>query len=159
MSIDNLAKIHFAPNQKQGINDALYQIFDLIKDITVNLTAKERSKYGKVGEQGKLLINKVKDFQEGQPALANPDVDWVEFNNDYADREFAEGVLRKLKSIETQFLSIKILRDHDNKTDALHDYKFAQYKSSLSTAPGYSYKTNELKQFFPKTGKLKKKEI
>lgn len=159
MPIENLAKIHFESAQKQGINAALDQVFDLIKDITVNLTPKERSKYGKVGEQGKLLINKVKDFQEGQPSLACPDVDWVEFLEDYADRVFAEGVLGKLKSIESQFLSIKILRDHDNKTDALHDYKFAQYKNSLGTAPGYSNKIEALKPFFPKTGKLKKKEI
>jgi hypothetical protein len=158
MSIENLGKNHFESVQKQGINAALDQIFDLIKDITVNLTAEERSKYGKVGEQGKLLINKVKDFQEGQPGLASPDVDWVEFIKDYEDREFAQGVLSKLKSIETQVLSIKILRDHDNKTDALHDYKFAQYKNSLSNGLSYSIKATELKQFFPKTGKIKKKQ-
>jgi hypothetical protein len=158
MPIENLAKTHFKSTQKEEINKVLDQVFDLIEDISVNLTAKERSKYGKVGEKGKLLINKVKDFQEVQPELATPDVDWAEFLADYADREFAEMVLSRLKSIELQFLSIKILRDYDNKTDALHDYKYAQYKNRLSTSPGYSYKIDELKQFFPKTGKLKKKE-
>lgn len=157
MPIENLAKTHFMPIQKQGINAALDQIFDLIKDTAVNLSAKERSKYGKVGEQGKLLINKVKNFQEGQPEIASPDVDWVEFMKDYDDRAFAQGVLAKLKSIESQFLSMKILRDHDNKIDALHDYKFAQYKNSLSNEPSYTTKVNELKQFFPNTGKRKKK--
>lgn len=158
MPIENLAKTHFTSDQKEGINAAIDQIFDLLKDIAVQLTPKERSKYGKVGEQGKLLINKVKDFQEWQPELRSPDVDWVEFLKDYQDREYAEGVLAKVNSIQTQVLSIKVLRDHDNRTDSLKDYKFTQYKSMSSNDAAHGVKADELKQFFPKTGWRKKND-
>jgi len=155
MPIDNLGKNHFSATQKQGIKDALAQIFELTESLAVNLTPKERSKYGKVGEKGKLLIDKVKSFQETQPDLKSPEVDWEEFENDYQDRVFASGVLSQLKSLEEIVLSIKVLRDYDNKTDALLDYQYAKYKNRFSSGTGFSNKIEEIKDFFPKTGKTK----
>lgn len=158
MPIDNLAKTHFTEDQKNEINGALNHIFDVVQNHAVNLTAKERSQYGKVGEQGKLLLNKVKDFLDSNTGLESPDVDWEEFKKDYDDRAFASGVLSQLESLKTQMLSIKILRDYDNKVDALRDYKFAQYKNTLPNGGEYSVKVDKLKQFFPKTGWRKKND-
>jgi hypothetical protein len=158
MPIDNLGATHFTEEQKQGIQEALVQIFALTESLSVNISSKERSKYGKVGEKGKLLIDKVKSYHETQPRLKSPEVDWVEFENDYQDRAFASGVLAQLKSLEERVLSIKILRDYDNKTDALLDYQYAKYKNRFASEVGYETKIEELKVFFPKTGKTKKKD-
>lgn len=158
MPIENLVKTHFTEDQKNQINEALNQIFAVVQNHAVNLSSKERSQYGKVGEQGKLLLNKVKNFLDSNTGLESPDVDWEEFKKDYDDRTFASGVLSQLESLKIQMLSIKILRDYDNKKDALHDYKYAQYKNSLSNGGAYSNKVEKLKQFFPKTGWKKKND-
>ncbi|GEC78400.1 hypothetical protein [Flavobacterium aquatile] len=158
MPIDNLGNTHFSDEQKEGIQEALAQIFALTESLAVNITAKERSKYGKVGEKGKLLIDKVKSYHESQPNLKSPEVDWVEFENDYQDRVFVSGILAQLQSLEERVLSIKILRDYDNKTNALRDYQYAKYKNRFASEVGYEGKINELKVFFPKTGKTKKKD-
>jgi len=158
MPIDNLGNSHFTSEKKADIKAALAQIFELTESLAVNLTPKERSKYGKVGEKGKLLIDKVKSYHETQPNLQSPEVDWVEFEKDYQDRVFASGILSQLASLEERLLSIKILRDYDNKTDSLRDYQYAKYKNRFGSQPGFENKINQLKVFFPKTGKTKNKE-
>jgi hypothetical protein len=47
-----------------------------------NLSPEERSKFGSVQEQNKLIINKVKNFRNNQPALSSLDIYWVEFQSD-----------------------------------------------------------------------------
>ena len=158
MPIENIGKNHFTDAEKQQLDDAIQTILDIVGPNAYNLTPKERSKYGKVGEQKKLLINKVKDFHDSQPSLDSPDVDWKEFEADYATRNYAEQLLHKLKSITHVMLGIKIFHDRDNLLDALRDYRYAGYKNRFGNQIGYSKKINELKVFFPKTGKTKKKE-
>src|SRR5678810_303870 len=101
MPIDNLAKVHFTEQQIQNVNQSLDRIIQTLSNIGVNLDAAERSKYGKVREQNKLLINKVKQFHESQPGLRSPEVDWEEFEKDYQDRVQAGYMLSKIKSVET----------------------------------------------------------
>jgi hypothetical protein len=156
MPIHNLGKSHFTAAQKEGINDAITQIFNLTNDLSINLTAKERTQYGKVGEKGKLLIDKVRDLQGAQPSLKSPEVDWDEFESDYQDRLFTSGILSQLDSLRERVLSIKILHDYDNKKDALLDYQYAKYKNRFASQLGYSSKIDQLKVFFPKTGKKHK---
>lgn len=159
MPIDNVAKNHFTDAQKQQLNDAINTILSIIEPNTYSLTPKERSKYGKVGEQKKLLLNKVKQFHDSQPNFSSPDVDWTEFEADYATRTYVEMKYLQLKSAMQMLLNMKILHDHDNHVDALRDYQYAIYKNKFGNQPGYSNKIEELKVFFPKTGKTKKKPM
>ena len=158
MPIDNLGKTHFSDAEIQSIHQHLDQLLDTLNNMSVNLTAEERRKYAKVGEQNKLLINKVKDYHEVQSQLQSPEVDWDEFKKDYNDRAQASAMLMKIRSLETQLLNIKILRDFDNYTDSLRDYQYAKYKNRFADQVGYSRKIDELKVFFPKTGKTKDKK-
>lgn len=158
MPIDNLGKTHFSEAEIQSIHQNLDQLLDTLSSMSVNLTAEERRKYAKVGEQNKLLINKVKDYHEGQSQLQSPEVDWDEFKKDYNDRAQASAMLMKIRALETQLLNIKILRDFDNYTDSLRDYQYAKYKNRFADQIGYSRKIDELKVFFPKTGKTKDKK-
>jgi len=158
MPIENLARNHFSEAEKQQLDEAVQTILSIISPHTYNLNAKERSQYGKVGEQKKLLINKVRHFQQSQPNLASPDVNWEEFEADYQTRTYAENKLNQLKSALLMMLSIKILHDHDNYKDALQDYRYAAYRSKFNNQVGHLTKMDSLKGFFPKTGKKKKKE-
>jgi hypothetical protein len=85
-------------------------------------------------------------------------VNWEEFEADYKTRRFAEQKLLQLLSAAEMMLNIKILHDNDNYQDALRDYRFATYKNKFGNQIGYSTKIDDLKVFFPKTGKTKKKE-
>ncbi|ESU29107.1 hypothetical protein FLJC2902T_11460 [Flavobacterium limnosediminis JC2902] len=157
MPIDNLGKTHFTAAEITVINKNLEQIRITLNRIALNLTADERRQYAKVHEKNKLLINKVKDYHDTQPQLQSPEIDWAEFEMDYADRREVAGMLAKVRELENQLLGIKILRDFDNYTDALRDYNYAKYKNAFSSQNGYAGKVDALKAFFPNTGKTKMK--
>ena len=76
MPIENLGKNHFTAAEKTQLNDAVDTIMSLIGAKTYNLSPKERSKYGKIGDKKKLLITKTKEYHENTPALQSPDVNW-----------------------------------------------------------------------------------
>lgn len=158
MPIDNLGKNHFTAAEKQQLDAAIASILSIVAPKTYNLSSKERTKYGKVGEQKKLLINKVKEMHDSQPSLASPDVDWSEFDADYTTRAYSEMKHLQLQSAAQMLLNIRILHDRDNFNDALRDYQHAGYKNRFGNQHGYSSKVEELKVFFPKTGKTKKKD-
>ena len=153
MPSENLARNHFTESQIEALDQALALVLESLTPMTVNLTPKERSKYGKVGPQKELLIDKVKDFLENQPNKASPDVDWEEFLLDYKDRKTAWQLLAKTRSIERMLMNIKILSDHDNYNAALRDYQYAQYRDRFSSGDNFATKIQEVRAFFPKTGK------
>lgn len=158
MPIDNLGKIHFSKQQIQDINKALAALTDTLAGMSVNLTAAEHQKYGRVKEKNKLLIDKVKNYHDNQPRLQSPEVDWKEFDLDYENRLQTSQMLLKIKAIENQLINIKILGDYDNYTDALRDYQYAKYKNRFANESGYSKKIEDMVVFFPRTG-ITKKEV
>jgi len=117
------------------------------------LTEEERVRYGSINEQNKLLVNKVRDYQQTSPALSSPDVDWTEFESDFQARAFLESRAARLTSLAYQMQSTKILHDNDNYQDALNDYAYAQYKKGANE-PGFTEKVAEIKQFFPRSGPI-----
>lgn len=157
MPIDNLCKVHFSAQQVEDINQMLSALTATLEGMSVNLTAAEHRKYGRIKEQNKLLVDKVKNYHEIQPHLRSPEVDWEEFELDYNNRSQVSQMLSKIKSIENQLINIKILGDYDNYTDALRDYQYAKYKNRFASEHGYERKIEDLVVFFPRTGITKKK--
>lgn len=86
MAITNLNNTHLTAAQLTDAQDALTQLETALQVINVNLSAEDRQKYGSINEQNKLFVNKVYDFNESQPTLSSPDVDWEEFNRDFTSR-------------------------------------------------------------------------
>ena len=147
MSFNNLDNRHFSATEKTAINTVLANLELAVADKLANLSAAERQQYGSVNEQNKLIINKVKDFNDAQPALSSPDVDWVEFNNDFDTREYLQSAVLRLQSLIDGLGNAKILHDYDNYQAALTDYDFAKYKASTN-AVGFQTKVAEIGQFF-----------
>jgi hypothetical protein len=147
MSFTNFDSRHFSVIEKTAVNTALASIELAISLKVANLSATERQQYGSVNEQNKLIINKVKSFHDTQPTLSSPDVDWVEFNNDFDTREFLQTAMLRLQSMIDGMGNAKILHDYDNYQAALTDYDFAKYKASTSAA-GFQTKVAEMAQFF-----------
>ncbi|WP_293892069.1 hypothetical protein [Flavobacterium sp.] len=158
MPLDNLAKNHFTATEKQQLDGAITTILNIVEAHTYNLTPKERSRYGKIGDQKRLFIDKVRDIQKTQTNLCSPDINWNEFEADYQTRQYAANKLNQLESVATLLLNIKILHDYDNFNDALLDYRYCGYKNRFGNQNGFEQKIISLKGFFPKTGKRKKKE-
>ena len=100
-----------------------------------------------MNEQNKLIINKVKGFNDSQPTLSSPDVNWQEFDNNFDTREFLQTAILRLQSLIDGLGNAKILHDYDNYQAALTDYDFAKYKASTN-AVGFQTKFAEIGQFF-----------
>ena len=147
MPFTNFDSRHFTAAEKTAVNTALTSLETALQPKTANLSAEERQQYGSVNEQNKLIINKVKDFRDSQPALSSPDVDWTELANDHDTRAYLQATIQRLQSLIDGMNNAKILHDWDNYQAALTDYDFAKYKISTN-ATGYQTKVNELAQFF-----------
>ena len=150
MAITNLNNTHLTAAQLTDAQDALTQLETALQVINVNLSAEDRQKYGSINEQNKLFVNKVYDFNESQPTLSSPDVDWEEFNRDFTSRTNLEAIIARLDSLSTKLKNAKILHDYDNYQAALTDYAYTNYKAGTAS-PGFETKMNETKQFFSKT--------
>lgn len=147
MPFTNFDNRHFSANEKTAVNTAITSLETALAAKLANLTPQERQQYGSVNEQNKLIINKVKDYRDSQPALSSTDVDWAEFLNDYDTRSFIQTTMQRLQSVLDGLGNAKILHDWDNYQAALTDYNFAKYKANTQVA-GYETKVNELAQFF-----------
>ena len=151
MPFTNFDARHFSATEKTAINTAVTSLETALIAKLANLTPEERQQYGSVNEQNKLIINKVKDYRDSQPALSSPDVDWVEFANDHDTRSYLQNLIQRLESLLDGLSNAKILHDWDNDQASLSDYEFAKYKNGTN-AVGYETKVNELKQFFNRSG-------
>lgn len=147
MTFTNFDSRHFTDAEKTSVNDLLNSLETELTPKLANLSADERQQYGSVNEQNKLIINKVKDYHESQPGLSSPDVDWVEFKDDFATREFLQLTIQRLQSLIDGLNNAKILHDWDNYQAALTDYDFAKYKAGTQ-AVGFNTKVSEIGQFF-----------
>ena len=152
MPLSNLNNAHLTQVQVTAAQDALTALENALSMLTVTLTASERSTYGSVNEQNKLLINKVWDYRQNSPNLSSPDLDWDEFEKDYNSRQVMENLQHRLDALAERIKNAKILHDYDNYQSALDDYAYTNYKAG-SQSPGYETKRAELKQFFARSGK------
>ena len=147
MSFTNFDSRHFSDAEKLAVNTALASLELAVSEKVANLSATERQQYGSVNEQNKLIINKVKSFNDTQSVLSSPDIDWREFNSDFDTREFLQTAILRLQSLIDGLGNAKILHDYDNYQASLTDYDFAKYKASTSAA-GFQTKVSEMAQFF-----------
>ncbi|MGQ3015569.1 MAG: hypothetical protein ACT6QS_17775 [Flavobacteriales bacterium] len=147
MSLSNLMDLHFTAAEMNDIRTAMSTVQGILSAKSRNLSPDERRKFGRVKEQNKLFINKVRDFHAHQPALSSPDVDWQEFEADFLDRNFLEQVLSGLNTLAELAGDAKILHDFDVYKAALTDYDYTKYKKGTDSL-GYDTKYHELSQFF-----------
>ena len=151
MPFDNLNNVHFLPAEKTAALDAITALETALAAKFRNLSAEERKRYGSINEQNKLIVNKVLDYRNNQPALSSADVDWAEFQNDFDSRTFIQATISRLQNIIDGLNNNKILHDYDNYQAALTDYSYSQYKASTKAA-GFETKVADLAQFFNRTG-------
>jgi protein tyrosine/serine phosphatase len=151
MPFENLNNNHYLAAEKTAVNTSLKALETSLIPRIKNLNAEERQKYGSINETNKLIVNKVKDYRSNQPTLSSPDVDWVEFQNDFDSRDFLQATILRLQNLIDGLNNNKILHDFDNYQAALTDYDYSKYKAATKVA-GFENKVNEMGQFFNRTG-------
>lgn len=149
MAISNLNNIHLIEAEITAVKEAMTVLESKLASINFNLTADDRRKYGSINEQNKLVVNKVNDYHVNQPELQSPQVDWIEFNNDFASRSVTESLISRLENVTKRLKNAKILYDYDNYQAALTDYAYTSFMAGTTT-PRYETKMDDLKQFFGK---------
>lgn len=148
----NIIQAQLTVTEQALIDGLINQLMAAFEDKLAALTEEERVKYGSINEQNKLLVNKVREYRQISPEMSTPDVDWTEFEADYQARAFLESRANKLKSLVYRMQSTKIMHDYDNYQDSLSDYAYAQFRKGAGE-DGFTEKTAELRQFFPKSNK------
>ena len=147
----NFESRHFTESEEADITSALQTLQTLLSGKLATLTPEERQQYGSINEQNKLIVNKVKDYRNSQPALSSPEVDWEEFGKDYNSRSFLQTISEQLTELTRGLDNAKILHDWDNYQASLIDYQYTGYRND-SGSPGFHTKYEEIKQFFPRSG-------
>lgn len=149
-TIQNLNSTHVTPEIDENVNRTLSTLESILEPLLKNLSPDERRRYGSIGEQNKLLVNKVEEYATKQPALRSPDVDWDEFMLDFADRRKLEGFISRLQRLIEGLNNARILHDFDNYQSAIDDYAHTNYKAQTA-APGFETKQRDIKQFFTRS--------
>jgi hypothetical protein len=108
MPLNNLGRPHLTAAQKTSIDTAISTVETILLSIVPNFSAEERTLYGSVDEKNKLLVNSVRDYFQTQPALASPDVDWVEYEADFQDRSFCDTREKRLTNIVKLLTILKL---------------------------------------------------
>lgn len=148
----NLAKILLTETERDQIDALFDQIEALLEKKLPVLSEDERSRYGSINEQNKLLVNKTRDNLQADASKMSPDVDWTEFEDDYQARQWTERAADRSDSLAYRLRGAKILHDYDNYNDSLDNYSYAQYRKGAGVE-GYAEIVAEYKQFFPRTKK------
>jgi uncharacterized protein YpuA (DUF1002 family) len=151
MALNDLIQNKFSEEDMKKIKEQTSNLERLFADKVIGLNPEDRKKYGSINEQNKLLVNKIKDYVENQPAHNPTEVNWDEFLQDYNAREFLESLIQRLQNLTHQLESTKILHDYDNYQDSLAYYAYIEYRAARNMA-GASEIHNTLQQFFPRTG-------
>lgn len=146
-TIQNLNNTHVSDELDTQVTQELATLEATFLPLMVNLSPDERRRYGSIGEQNKLMVNKTHDYALKQPALRSPDVDWDEFIKDHAYRQRLEAYIARLQRLIDGLANAKTLHDFDNYQAALDDYAYTGYKTQTA-APGFAVKYREMKQFF-----------
>lgn len=153
MPTNKLFDSQLDPVQTANCKSQLTLVQNLLLPFGRNLTPEERQRYGRINETNKLLVNKVREYHQSQPALASPDVNWTELEQSWTSRSGFEQIESLCQTILEICSDARILHDYYLYQNALIDYNYTKYKADSSPAAGgFSAKAEELRQFFPNSG-------
>lgn len=148
MPIVNLSSVTFTDAEKSKVSKALQDIKEVLVAKTTNLTDAERTLYGSVNEQNKLLLQKVNQYAVSNPEIVPKHIDKAELDRDYESRDLLEIWEDALKLQLSNVQNTKILLDFDVYQSVLSIYRNVKYLAG-EDVPGMNAIYNDLKQFFP----------
>ncbi len=148
MAYQDVIQNHFTPAELAAISVKMDELWALLNPKVVNLTEQENERYGSINEKNKGIVNKANDYNNSQPGLSSPDVDWVEYQKDFFDRSALESIELRLQGFARACDETKRAHDYDNYQNALIDKDYTDYKAKTGGGVLYETKAAEYKQFF-----------
>ncbi len=150
MALENLISISFTEQELETLDTHLSGIQTVLSGKTVNLTPDQRQQYGRIANQNKLIVDKVKGHMEQHPDWIPRFLDKEEFDKDYTTRKQIEDRVQLLENLSQQLVDTKTLLDHDNYTNALSFYRMMRFLAG-ENEPGAKTVYNDMKVLFSKT--------
>ena len=150
MPTNNIIHTQLDPALAGGLAIQLQNIMAQLQPYGQNLTPEERQRFGSINEQNKLLVGKVRDYNQQQPALSSPDVNWTDFEASWRSRTAFDQIEALCRSIIEICSDPRILHDYSLYQNALVDYDYCKYKANSAQGGGaFTTKVEDIKQFFP----------
>ncbi|MFY7652554.1 MAG: hypothetical protein ACOVQE_07605 [Chitinophagaceae bacterium] len=143
-----MSSVTFTDAEKSKVSKALQDLKEVLVAKTTNLTDAERTLYGSVNEQNKLLLQKVNQYAVSNPEIVPTHIDKAELDRDYESRDILEIWEDALKLQLSNVQNTKILLDFDVYQSVLSIYRNVKYLAG-EDVPGMNAIYNDLKQFFP----------
>ncbi|WP_298310509.1 hypothetical protein [uncultured Aquimarina sp.] len=150
MALENLISISFTEEELTQLDQYLDGIKQILNGKTVNLTAEQRTQYGRIANQNKLIVDKSKNYMEQHPDWVPKFLDKEEFDKDYLARTQVESRVQKLENLGQQLIDTKTLLDHDNYSNALSFYRMVRYLAG-ENEPGAKTVYNDMKVLFQRS--------
>lgn len=149
MALENLISVSFTPEELATLDGHLEGIRAILAGKTVNLTPDERQQHGRIANQNKLIVDKVKRYMEQHPQWIPNFLDKAEFDRDYAARTQMESRAQLLENLAQQLIDTKTLLDHDNYNNSLTFYRKVRYLAG-ENEPGAKSVYEDMKVLFKK---------
>ncbi|WP_025744019.1 hypothetical protein [Aquimarina pacifica] len=150
MALENLISISFTDQELKTLDEYLSGVQTILSGKTINLTPEQRQQYGRIANQNKLIVDKVKGHMEQHPEWIPRFLDKEEFDKDYVARKQIEDRVQLLENLSQQLIDTKTLLDHDNYTNALTFYRMMRFLAG-ENEPGAKTVYNDMKVLFSKT--------
>ncbi|MBQ4822003.1 hypothetical protein [Aquimarina sp. MMG016] len=147
MSLNNLINVSFTEEEVTALTGHLAGIKQTLNGKMVNLTGEERTKYGRIANQNKLIVAKAKSYMKQHPDWIPGFLDKERFDRDYITREQMEEMIQLLENYTQQLIDTKTLLDHDNYTNALSFHRKVRYLAD-EDEPGAKTVYNDMKVLF-----------
>ncbi|WP_106793537.1 hypothetical protein [Aquimarina sp. Aq78] len=151
MALENLISVTFTEEELNKLTQGIDTIKEVLLGKTVNLTPEQRTQYGRIANQNKLIVDKAKNYMEQHPTWIPNFLDKEEFNRDYTTRKQIESHVQQLEYLAQQLIDTKTLLDHDNYSNALSFYRMMRYLAG-ENEPGAKPVYEDMKVLFKKNG-------
>ncbi|WP_024771871.1 MULTISPECIES: hypothetical protein [Aquimarina] len=151
MALENLISVTFTEDELNKLTQGIDTIKEVLLGKTVNLTPEQRTQYGRIANQNKLIVDKAKNYMEQHPTWIPNFLDKEEFDRDYTTRKQIESHVQKLEYLAQQLIDTKTLLDHDNYSNALSFYRMMRYLAG-ENEPGAKPVYEDMKVLFKRNG-------
>ena len=150
MAVQIQTNVKFSEVELTEIRDLINQLEAKLKEKVVQLTAKENIKFGKVGLETEILVNRIYQDCQNYPTLVPPFVDLKEWENQKKIRDSFVPSIQKLETIVKEITETNRLVIYDFYQNCMSTYRNCRYLSE-ENVPGTKMIYEQWSVFFDKS--------
>ena len=148
MALDNQISIVFTPDEVAQLLGALDTFESIINPKVINLTPKDRQRYGKLGDETEDFVVKTLTYTDQKPEIVPIFVDKVEMQKDVDARKVVDPILKRMSIITEKLEDTHKLIGFDLYNSIIAIYRNVRMMSRQNV-PGINAIYDDLKKQFP----------